>query len=74
MDVLHYGTDAEIVEPQSLREQAKSLLQLALSNYEGNRDRFPPLEKGQGRFALRAACIRSKSKSPSMPLFIRGGR
>ena len=37
MDVLHYGSDAEIVEPQSLREQAKSLLQLALSNYEGNR-------------------------------------
>ena len=34
MDVLHYGSDAEIIEPQSLREQAKSLLQLALSNYE----------------------------------------
>lgn len=34
MDVLHYGSDAEIVEPPSLREQAKSLLQLALSNYE----------------------------------------
>ena len=37
MDVLHYGSDAEIVEPQSLREQAKSLLQLALSNYESGR-------------------------------------
>jgi predicted DNA-binding transcriptional regulator YafY len=34
MDVLHYGSDAEIIEPPSLREQAKSLLQLALSNYE----------------------------------------
>ncbi|HRN61766.1 MAG TPA: transcriptional regulator, partial [Luteimonas sp.] len=34
MDVLHYGADAEIVEPAALREQAKSLLQLALSNYE----------------------------------------
>lgn len=34
MDVLHYGSDAEIVEPASLREQAKSLLALALSNYD----------------------------------------
>ena len=34
MDVLHYGSDAEIVEPPSLREQAKSLLALALSNYD----------------------------------------
>lgn len=34
MDVLHYGSDAEIIEPPALREQAKSLLQLALSNYE----------------------------------------
>jgi predicted DNA-binding transcriptional regulator YafY len=34
MDVLHYGSDAEILEPQSLREQARTLLQLALSNYE----------------------------------------
>ena len=34
MDVLHYGSDAEIVEPTSLREQAKALLSLALSNYE----------------------------------------
>jgi predicted DNA-binding transcriptional regulator YafY len=34
MDFLHYGSDAEFIEPQSLREQAKSLLQLALSNYE----------------------------------------
>ena len=34
MDVLHYGADAEIIEPASLREQARALLQLALSNYE----------------------------------------
>ncbi len=34
MDVLHYGSDAEILEPQSLREQARTLLSLALSNYE----------------------------------------
>lgn len=34
MDVLHYGADAEIIEPQSLREQARSLLSLALANYE----------------------------------------
>lgn len=35
MDVLHYGSDAEIIEPKALREQAKALLSLALSNYEG---------------------------------------
>src|SRR4249919_46814 len=34
MDVMHYGSDAEIAEPASLREQARSLLGLALSNYE----------------------------------------
>jgi predicted DNA-binding transcriptional regulator YafY len=34
MDVLHYGSDAEITEPQSLREQARALLSLAMSNYE----------------------------------------
>lgn len=34
MDVLHYGADATITEPQSLREQARALLALALSNYE----------------------------------------
>lgn len=34
MDVLHYGSDAEIVEPRALREQARSLLQLALSHYD----------------------------------------
>ena len=34
MDVMHYGSDAEIIEPASLREQARALLQLALSNYE----------------------------------------
>ena len=34
MDVLHYGSDAEIVEPPVLREQIKSLLALALANYD----------------------------------------
>ena len=34
MDVLHYGSDAEIIEPTVLREQAKALLMMALSNYE----------------------------------------
>ena len=34
MDVLHYGADAEIIEPASLREQVRSLLALALSNYD----------------------------------------
>ena len=34
MDVLHYGADAEITEPASLREQARALLALALSNYD----------------------------------------
>jgi len=34
MDVLHYGSDAEIVEPVMLREQAKALLALALTSYE----------------------------------------
>ncbi|SDZ10516.1 Predicted DNA-binding transcriptional regulator YafY, contains an HTH and WYL domains [Lysobacter sp. yr284] len=33
MDVMHYGNDAEIVEPVVLREQAKTMLELALSNY-----------------------------------------
>lgn len=33
MDVLHYGADAEIIEPPMLREQAKALLELTLSNY-----------------------------------------
>ena len=33
LDVLRYGADAEIVEPVSLREQAKTLLQLALTVY-----------------------------------------
>jgi len=32
--VLHYGSDAEIIEPKSLREQARSLLSLALSQYD----------------------------------------
>ncbi len=33
MAVLHYGADAEIVEPKALREQLRAHLQLALSNY-----------------------------------------
>jgi predicted DNA-binding transcriptional regulator YafY len=33
MDVLRYGPDAEVVAPPSLREEAKIMLQLALSNY-----------------------------------------
>lgn len=35
MDVLRYGPDAEIVAPIPLREEAKSQLLLALSNYDG---------------------------------------
>ena len=34
MDVLHYGGDAEIVEPKTLREQMRAMLQLAISNYD----------------------------------------
>ncbi|MEO7478559.1 MAG: YafY family protein [Lysobacteraceae bacterium] len=34
MDVLRYGADAEIVEPVSLRQQARAMLQLALASYE----------------------------------------
>jgi predicted DNA-binding transcriptional regulator YafY len=34
MDVLHYGADAEVVAPTALREQARSLLALALSSYD----------------------------------------
>jgi predicted DNA-binding transcriptional regulator YafY len=34
MDVLHYGADAEVLEPPALRQQVRSLLQLALSNYD----------------------------------------
>ncbi|MGY0504823.1 helix-turn-helix transcriptional regulator [Luteimonas sp. e5] len=34
MDVLHYGADAEIVAPESLRAQARTLLDLARSNYD----------------------------------------
>ncbi|ODU40051.1 MAG: transcriptional regulator, partial [Lysobacteraceae bacterium SCN 69-48] len=36
MDVLHYGADAEIVEPKALREQLRAHLQLALSNYQAD--------------------------------------
>jgi predicted DNA-binding transcriptional regulator YafY len=35
MDVLKYGPDAEILEPSSLRNEARILLQLALSAYGG---------------------------------------
>ena len=43
MDILHYGADAQITDPPVLREQAKSLLELALSNYErqGRSERLP---------------------------------
>ena len=34
MDVLQYGSDAEITEPAPLREQARTLLTLALSHYD----------------------------------------
>lgn len=34
MDVLRYGADAQIVEPEALRLQARTMLQLALSAYE----------------------------------------
>ena len=34
MDVLKYGPDAEIVAPLPLREEMKSLLQLALGDYQ----------------------------------------
>ena len=34
MDVLNYGSDAEIVEPPALREQVRALLQLAMSHYD----------------------------------------
>jgi predicted DNA-binding transcriptional regulator YafY len=32
--VLRYGADAEVTAPESLRQQARTLLQFALSNYE----------------------------------------
>lgn len=34
MDVLRYGADAEVTEPPALRQQARTLLQLALGAYE----------------------------------------
>jgi len=34
MDVLHYGSDAEVVDPPVLREQARALLALAISHYD----------------------------------------
>jgi predicted DNA-binding transcriptional regulator YafY len=34
MDVLRYGADAEVVEPPSLREQVRTMLQLALASYD----------------------------------------
>jgi len=35
MDVLKYGPDAEVIEPPSLRNEARILLQLALASYGG---------------------------------------
>ena len=34
MDVLRYGADAEVVGPESLRQQARTMLQLALAAYD----------------------------------------
>ena len=34
MDVLRYGADAQITEPAPLRQQARAMLQLALSQYD----------------------------------------
>ncbi|MFC4729589.1 helix-turn-helix transcriptional regulator [Coralloluteibacterium thermophilus] len=34
MDVMRYGADAEVLDPPALREQARTMLQLALSAYE----------------------------------------
>ncbi len=34
MDVLHYGADVELVEPKALRAQLRTLLQLAIGQYE----------------------------------------
>lgn len=34
MDVLRYGSDAEILEPVALRQQMRAMLQLTISNYE----------------------------------------
>jgi predicted DNA-binding transcriptional regulator YafY len=34
MDVLRYGADAQVTEPASLRAQARTMLQLALSAYD----------------------------------------
>jgi len=34
MDVLRYGADAEITAPVSLRQQARTILQLALAQYD----------------------------------------
>jgi predicted DNA-binding transcriptional regulator YafY len=34
MDVLRYGPDAEVIEPNALRNEARILLQLALSTYD----------------------------------------
>lgn len=35
MDVMRYGADVEVAEPESLRQQIKGMLQLALGAYEG---------------------------------------
>ena len=49
MDVLHYGSDAEIVEPPALREQARALLSLAmlqLRAHDGRAD-APKIRSGE---------------------------
>src|SRR3546814_11727056 len=52
MHVLHYGSDAEIVEPASLHAQASTLLTLALGNYE---------RRGHGRSRV-AHCHRPRGR------------
>jgi predicted DNA-binding transcriptional regulator YafY len=41
-DVLRFGGDAEILEPLPLREEAKSMLELAMANYRGDVHLTPP--------------------------------
>lgn len=41
-DVLRFGGDAEILEPLPLREEAKSMLSLALANYRAPFELSPP--------------------------------
>src|SRR5690606_2401358 len=69
MDVLHYGADAEIVEPAVLREQAKSLLSLALAQYDrwggGHASLFlPGIGEGPGNPAPAGARKKRNSGLP----------